>query len=61
MFSSCYILIMRTPPEEFKEKYLHIRIKESEKKEMLEVAKEEGFTRLTDFILWLYRQFKKKK
>ena len=52
---------MRTPPEEYKEKYIHIRIKESEKKEMLNLAKSEGFERLTDFIMWMYRQFKKGK
>ena len=61
MFPLWYILIMRTPPEEYKEKYIHIRIKESEKKEMLNLAKSEGFERLTDFIMWLYRQFKKGK
>ena len=46
---------------ETKEKYLHIRIRESEKKEILLDAKKQGFETLTDFVMWLYRQFKKGK
>jgi len=47
--------------EETKDKYIHIRIRETEKKEMLKVSEEQGFERLTDFILWLYRQFRTNK
>lgn len=47
--------------KETKDKYIHIRIRESEKKEMLSDSKSQGFERLTDFILWLYRQFKAKE
>ena len=47
--------------QENKEKYIHIRIRESEKKEMQAEAKSQGFERLTDFVMWLYRQFKKRK
>ena len=46
---------------ETKEKYLHIRIRESEKKEILLDAKKQGFETLTDFVMWLYRQWKNKK
>jgi len=46
---------------ENKEKYIHIRIKASEKKEMQKDADKEGFETLTDFVMWLYRQFKSKK
>ena len=47
--------------QENKEKYIHIRIRESEKKEMQAEARLQGFERLTDFVMWLYRQFKKGK
>ena len=50
---------MRKKPE-IKDKYIHIRIRESEKKEMLKLSKEQGFEQLTGFVLWLYRQFKLK-
>jgi len=56
----CYNLIMEKKQEN-KEKYIHIRIRESEKMEMQAEAKEQGFERLTDFVMWLYRQFKKRK
>jgi len=52
---------MRKKPEEFKEKYIHIRIKESVKKEMEADAEADGHQTLTNFIMWLYAQFKKKK
>ena len=54
---------MKKKPEKKLEKkleYIHIRIRESEKKELLKLSKEQGFERLTDFVLWLYRQFKLK-
>lgn len=60
MFSMGYDLTMEKK-QETKEKYIHIRIRESEKKEMQAEAKAQGFERLTDFVMWLYRQFKKGK
>lgn len=45
---------------ETKEKHVHIRIRASEKKEMQTEAKKQGFDGLSDFIMWLYRQFKNK-
>jgi hypothetical protein len=42
-----------------KSKLLQIRISEEEKREMAERAKKEGFSNLSQFLLWLYRKFGK--
>jgi len=44
--------------KERKTKYLHIRIRESEKEEIKSVVKFYGFDTITTYMLWLHRTYK---
>jgi len=44
--------------EQTKDTTIDFRVTTTEKKEIIEIAKREGFDTISSFLLWLFRRFK---